>query len=59
MTERMDALELGLDTFGDVTEAPDGSLVSHSQVIRQVMAEAELADQVGVDFFGVFGSGLL
>jgi probable LLM family oxidoreductase len=49
----MTALELGLDTFGDVTVAPDGRPNSHAQVLRDVAAEAELADRVGVDFFGV------
>ncbi|WP_131116121.1 LLM class flavin-dependent oxidoreductase [Lichenihabitans psoromatis] len=46
-------LELGLDTFGDVTAAPDGTLLPYAQVIRNVVAEAVLADQVGIDFFGV------
>ena len=46
-------LELGLDTFGDVTVGADGKLLPHAQVIRNVIAEAVLADQVGVDFFGV------
>jgi len=46
-------LELGLDTFGDVTKASDGSLLPHAQVIRNVIAEAVLADRVGLDFFGV------
>lgn len=46
-------LELGLDTFGDVTRGSDGQLVSHPQAIRQVIDEAVLADQVGVDFIGV------
>ncbi|HWK32250.1 MAG TPA: LLM class flavin-dependent oxidoreductase [Hyphomicrobium sp.] len=46
-------LELGLDTFGDVTKAADGSLLSHAAVIRNVVAEAALADQLGLDFFGV------
>ena len=46
-------LELGLDTFGDVTVDADGKLRSQAQVIRDVIAEAELADSVGVDFFGV------
>jgi probable LLM family oxidoreductase len=49
----MTQIELGLDTFGDVTEAPDGTLVPHAQVIRNLIAEAELADRVGVDFIGV------
>ena len=47
------ALELGLDTFGDVTAGPDGSLVPQPQVIRDVVEEGVLADQVGVDFIGV------
>jgi probable LLM family oxidoreductase len=46
-------LELGLETFGDVTHGPDGRPRSHAQVIRDVVAEAELADALGVDFFGV------
>ncbi|ASD22296.1 LLM class flavin-dependent oxidoreductase [Cryobacterium sp. LW097] len=46
-------LELGLDTFGDVTYAADGSLLSHAQVLRNVVAEAVLADQVGLSFFGI------
>ncbi len=46
-------LELGLDTFGDVTRGADGQMLSHAQVIRNVIDEAVLADQVGVDFFGV------
>ena len=48
-----DRLELGLDTFGDVTAQPDGSLTPHAQVIRDLIDEAVLADQVGIDFFGV------
>jgi probable LLM family oxidoreductase len=46
-------LELGLDTFGDVTRTADGSAVPHAQVIRDVIAEAVLADRLGVDFIGV------
>jgi probable LLM family oxidoreductase len=46
-------LELGLDTFGDVTTGPDGAPLPQAQVIRNVVAEAVLADQLGVDFFGV------
>jgi probable LLM family oxidoreductase len=46
-------IELGLDTFGDVTLAADGSPVSQAHVLRQVVEEAVLADQVGVAFFGV------
>ncbi len=43
----------GLDTFGDLEQGPDGQLVDHPEAIRQVVAEGELADAVGLDFFGV------
>ena len=46
-------LELGLDTFGDVTAGPDGQLLPHAQVIRNVIDEGVLADGLGIDFFGV------
>ena len=49
----MSTIELGLDTFGDVTVDADGRLLSQARVLRDVVAEAELADRVGVDFFGV------
>jgi probable LLM family oxidoreductase len=48
-----DSIELGLDTFGDVTLDADGQPLPHSQVLRHVVAEAVLADQVGLHFFGV------
>jgi probable LLM family oxidoreductase len=46
-------VELGLDTFGDVTAAPDGSAVPYPQVIRDVVEQGVLADEVGVDRFGI------
>src|SRR5271154_1599645 len=46
-------LELGLDTFGDVTAGADGKLLSHAQVLRDVVEEAVLADELGIDFIGV------
>ncbi|UWF76567.1 MULTISPECIES: LLM class flavin-dependent oxidoreductase [Microbacterium] len=46
-------IEFGLDTFGDITVGPDGKPLSAAQTIRNVVAQAELADAVGVDFFGV------
>src|ERR1700678_309515 len=46
-------LELGLDTFGDITTGPDGRPLQHAQVIRNVIDEAVLADDLGIDFFGV------
>lgn len=46
-------IELGLDTFGDVTVDLDGNPVSQAQTIRNVVDQAVLADKVGVDFIGV------
>jgi probable LLM family oxidoreductase len=43
----------GLDTFGDITSGPDNQLLSHAQVIRNVVDEGVLADEVGIDAFGV------
>ncbi len=45
--------EFGLDTFGDITADSDGRLLTQAQVIRNVVEEAVLADDVGVDAFGV------
>src|SRR5258705_4786055 len=45
----MTDLVLGLDTFGDVPEDDSGALISHAAAIRQVVDEAVLADEVGVD----------
>ncbi|HEY1761121.1 MAG TPA: LLM class flavin-dependent oxidoreductase [Acidimicrobiales bacterium] len=47
------SLQFGLDTFGDVTEDAEGNLLSKAQVIRNVIAEAVVADQHGVDVFGI------
>jgi len=46
-------IELGLDTFGDVTDGPDGQPLHAAQVIRNLVEEGVLADSVGVDFIGV------
>ncbi|CAH1661542.1 MULTISPECIES: LLM class flavin-dependent oxidoreductase [unclassified Chelatococcus] len=46
-------LELGLDTFGDVTRRADGSFLPQAEVIRNLVDEAVLADQLGIDFIGV------
>jgi len=40
--------ELGIDTFGDVTLGPDGRPLDEGEVIRHVVEEGVLADQVGV-----------
>ena len=40
--------EFGLDTFGDITIGPDGQMRSHGQVIRDVIDEGVLADELGM-----------
>ncbi|WP_298044929.1 LLM class flavin-dependent oxidoreductase [uncultured Microbacterium sp.] len=49
----MHTVELGLDTFGDITIGEDGQRVSDAQTIRDIVDQAVLADQVGLSFFGV------
>jgi probable LLM family oxidoreductase len=46
-------IEFGLDTFGGVTRDAEGKPQHHAQVIRNIVEEGVLADQVGLDFFGV------
>src|SRR5580693_5131575 len=46
-------LVFGLNTFGDTTNDDDGHRVSHAQAIRDVVEEGVLAEQAGVDFFGI------
>jgi probable LLM family oxidoreductase len=46
-------VQFGLDTFGDVTVGGDGERVPYDQVIRNVVDEAVLADELGIDFFGL------
>jgi probable LLM family oxidoreductase len=45
----MTDLTFGLDSFGDVPQDDSGALISHAAAIRQVVDEAVLADEVGVD----------
>ena len=49
----MKPLELGLDTFGDVTHDAEGRDLPHAQVLRDLVEQAVLADELGVDFIGV------
>jgi alkanesulfonate monooxygenase SsuD/methylene tetrahydromethanopterin reductase-like flavin-dependent oxidoreductase (luciferase family) len=46
-------IELGLDTFGDVTHDSQGQPRTQAQVLRDVVEEGVLADQLGLSFFGV------
>ncbi len=45
----MTDLVFGLDTFGNVPADESGTPVSHATAIRQVLDEAILADELGVD----------
>jgi probable LLM family oxidoreductase len=47
------ALVFGLDTFGDVTHNAEGRPLSHAPTLRDVVEQGVLAEQVGVDFFGI------
>jgi probable LLM family oxidoreductase len=47
------AYTFGLDTFGDRNSDPDGKPQSHAQTIRNVVEEGVLAEQAGLDFFGI------
>src|SRR5262245_30841689 len=46
-------LEMGLDTFGDVMVGADGKVLPQPEVLRHVVEEAVLADELGLYFFGV------
>jgi len=46
-------IELGIDTFGDVTVGADGTPLSQAQTLRNVVEQGVLADQVGIDFIGL------
>jgi probable LLM family oxidoreductase len=46
-------MELGLDTFGDVTVDSEGNRLTYARVIRNVVEQAVLADRLGLDAFGL------
>ena len=47
-------MELGIYTFAELTPDPDsGRTISPSERLRNLVEEMELADQVGLDVFGV------
>jgi probable LLM family oxidoreductase len=46
-------LSLGLDTFGDVTLDAEGRVKRMDEVLRDVVEEAVLADELGIDFIGL------
>lgn len=46
-------ITFGLDTFGDTQSDQNGNPISAAQTIRNVVEEAVLADQIGIDHFNV------
>jgi len=49
----MPSISLGLDTFGDVTLGEGGRPKRMDEVLRDVVEEAVLADELGIDFIGL------
>ena len=47
------SFEFGIDTFGDVTLDASGTPRPHAAVLREVVDQAVLAEQAGLDCFGV------
>jgi len=52
MTEKL-KLQFGLDTFGDMGSDDSGQPLTAGQTIRDVVAQAVLADQLGIDHFNI------
>jgi alkanesulfonate monooxygenase SsuD/methylene tetrahydromethanopterin reductase-like flavin-dependent oxidoreductase (luciferase family) len=47
-------MQLGIDSFVEITPDPiTGTLVSPAERVRDLLEEIELADQVGLDVFGI------
>ena len=46
-------LQFGLDTFGDMSLEDNGAPVSAGQVIRDVVEQAKLAEEVGLNSFNI------
>jgi probable LLM family oxidoreductase len=49
----MTPISLGLDTFGDVSLGPNGQPQPMDAVLREVLDQATLADEIGIDFIGL------
>lgn len=47
------SIELGLDTFGDITLDAHGAPRHAAHVIRDVVEQAVLADELGLNYFGI------
>lgn len=46
-------IEFGIDTFGDLPRDDRGGIVSYGAAIRATLAEAVLADQLGIDAIAI------
>ncbi len=46
-------MELGITTFAETYPDPDGHTISHGERLRDVVEEVELAEQVGLDVYGI------
>ncbi len=46
-------MQLGIYTFGELTAGSDGGRISAAKRLSNLVEEMELADQVGLDVFGV------
>lgn len=53
MTDLKSDVTLGLDSFGDVSRDAAGHYLPMDQVLRDVVEQGVLADQVGIDFLGL------
>ncbi len=45
--------ELGVYSFGAAGKSPDGGTVTTAQAVRNLLEQIRLAEQAGLDFFGV------
>jgi len=46
-------LQFGLDTFGGMAKDDDGNDLSAGQTIRNIVEQAQMADQLGINHFNV------
>lgn len=49
MNVKVEDIQFGVDSFGDVPRGQDGQLISYADAIRLTVEEAVLADQMGID----------
>ncbi|MCL7382605.1 LLM class flavin-dependent oxidoreductase [Streptomyces sp. 35G-GA-8] len=53
VTEPPHTHTFGLDTFGDISSAADGTPYTHADAIRSVVEQGVLADELGIDNFSI------